>query len=154
MPLCGHPPATVLSYASCTGVLAQLMRITEPAAWEPGSLGRVPFEVADDCDPGPDNTYVVYSGDYCGWECRNSACLLAVSDLSGLGALGGGVVGGLLPAYTVGGVGGMRGPCAMLGGADDGSGGGGGGAVHGSMVMGMPGARYGSERLGIGWRTA
>lgn len=124
IPLCGHPPPTILSYASCANVLSQLMRITEPEAWEPGNLGRVPFEMSDDCDPRPDNIYVVYSDDYCGWECRNNACQLA-AEFGGLGELGG--------------------FC-----------GGGGGGGHRPMVMGMPDARYGpgSERLGIGWRTA
>ncbi|KUI56916.1 hypothetical protein VP1G_04317 [Cytospora mali] len=135
VPLCGHPPPTIISYTSCTNVLSQLMRITEPDAWEPGNLDSVPFEMGDDCDPNPDNIYVVYSDDYCGWECRNNACQLAAE----FGGLGGGFgCGGLLPAYIPGG------------------GGGGGGVGHGPMVMGMPGAKYGpgSERLGIGWRTA
>lgn len=145
VPLCGHPPPTILSYASCTNVLSQLMRITEPEAWEPGNLDRVPFEMSDECDPGPDNIYVLYSDDYCGWECRNSACQLA-AEFGGLGVGFGG--GGMLPAY-------MPGPVEMGHyGMDSGAGGVFGGGGHGPMVMGMPSARYGSERLGIGWRTA
>lgn len=142
MPLCGHPPATILSYASCTGVLSQLMRITEPEAWEPGSLDVVPFEMANECDPGPGNTYVVYSSDYCGWECRNNACLLA-AEFGGLGDLS---VGGVLPSYT---------PEGAYGADGGGDGGVLGRAGHRPLVMGMPGANYGpgSERLGIGWRT-
>ncbi|ROW12845.1 hypothetical protein VMCG_00009 [Cytospora schulzeri] len=150
IPLCGHPPPTIHAYASCTNVLAQLMRITEAEAWEPGELDRVPFEMGDDCDPRPDNIYVLYSDDYCGWECRNNACRLA-AEFGGLGGRGeddGFGSGGMLPAYDTAGFDMERGKYMM--------GGGGGGAGHRPMVMGMPGAKYGpgSERLGIGWRTA
>lgn len=149
IPLCGHPPPTILAYASCTDVLAQLMRITEPEAWEPGGLDRVPFEMSDDCDPRPDNIYVLYSDDYCGWECRNNACRLA-GELGGLGGGFGGVGGGVLPAYDAG-----RGQYVAGGGVGGGTGGMFGGAGSKPMVMGMPGAEFGpgSERLGIGWRT-
>lgn len=136
IPLCGHPPPSLLSYASCNNIFAQLMRITEPQAWEPGNMGQVPFDMPDDCDPGPDNIYVLYSDEYCGWECQNNAYQLA-------GGLGG-EVGGLLPAYVPGkeGI-----PGQFVGGGNVGA--------NGSMVMGMPDARYGpgSERLGIGWRS-
>ncbi|KAJ9151852.1 hypothetical protein NKR23_g3003 [Pleurostoma richardsiae] len=73
IPLCGHPPPTLVSYASCTALLVQLQRIdSDPSAWEAGGLGAVPFEVPAGCDPSPENTYVVRTGGYCGWECWNN----------------------------------------------------------------------------------
>ncbi|KAK2605228.1 hypothetical protein N8I77_008081 [Diaporthe amygdali] len=137
IPLCGHPPPTLLSYASCNNVLAQLMRITEPEAWEPENIDKVPFDMADDCDPGPDNIYILYSDDYCGWECRNNAYQVA----AGLGHFGE-EAGGFLPAYIPGD---ERGQIV----------GGGFGGDGRPMVMGMPDAKYGAgnERLGIGWRN-
>ena len=87
IPLCGHPPPTLLSYASCNNVLAQLMRITEPEAWEPENVGKLPFDMPDDCDPGPENIYVLYSDDYCGWECRNNAYQVAHAPASRLSRL-------------------------------------------------------------------
>ncbi|KAI3397560.1 hypothetical protein diail_10653 [Diaporthe ilicicola] len=138
IPLCGHPPPALLSYAFCNNILAQLMRITEPEAWKPENMGQVPFDMPDDCDPGPDNIYILYSDDYCGWECRNNAYQLA----AGLGGLSG-EDGGMLPAYFPGN---ERGQFV----------GGGYGGEDRLMVMGMPDAKYGpgSERLGVGWRNA
>lgn len=137
IPLCGHPPPTLLAYASCNDVLAQLMRITEPEAWEPESIGKVPFDMPDDCDPSPDNIYVLYSDDYCGWECRNNAYQMAAG-LPGFDE----DPGGLLPACFPGDergqfVGGRHGGDRRL------------------TVVGMPDAKYGpgNERLGIGWRS-
>lgn len=78
MPLCGHPPPTLLSYASCGAVLAQLLRIAEPDAWTtPEARGRAPFALPDDCGPREGgNVWTLYSDDYCGWECRNNAYLV------------------------------------------------------------------------------
>lgn len=137
IPLCGHPPPTLLSYASCNNVLAQLMRITEPEAWEPENVGKIPFDTPDDCDPGPDNIYVLYSDDYCGWECRNNAYQVA----AGLRTFDGGA-GGFLPACFPGDDRGY-----FLGGGHGGD--------RRPTVIGMPDAKYGpgSERLGIGWRN-
>lgn len=143
MPLCGHAPPSLLSYANCSAVLSQLMRITEPEAWEPENLAKIPFDLPDDCEPRPDNIWTLYSDDYCGWECRNSAYLLR--ELEGAGFGGGGDGGGFLPAYMPGD---EKGQCVL------GRGGYFGGPEE-PMVLGMPDARYGpgSERLGIGWRS-
>lgn len=153
MPLCGHPPPTLLSYASCTAVLAQLMRIAEPEAWTPAALNTVPFDLPDDCDPRPENIWTLYEDDYCGWECRNNALFLRTSAVVGSGGdfaydgQGGSL---LLPAYMPGD---EEGHCVSLGG-DYGCFGGGQGLCKEQLVLGMPDARYGpgSERLGIGWR--
>lgn len=147
MPLCGHPPPTLLSYASCTAVLTQLLRITEPAAWTPAALDTVPFDLPDDCDPRPGNIWTLYADDYCGWECRNNALLVRAAAAAELDCPG---PGGLLPAYMPGDQGGQ---CVALG-----AGGCFGGGMQDrkeAMVLGMPDARYGpgSERLGIGWRS-
>lgn len=140
MPLCGHPPTTLLSYASCNDVLAQLMRITEPEAWEPENMNKVPFDMPDDCDPGPDNIYVLYSDDYCGWECRNNAYQQAAA--GGLPGFDDDEVGGFLPACFPGD---GRGQFVGVGHGGD----------RTRMVVGMPDADFGpgSERLGIGWRS-
>lgn len=170
VPLCGHAPPTLLSYASCPAVLAQLMRITEPEAWSsPDALLTMPFDLPDDCDPRPENIWDLYSDDYCGWECRNNAYLVRTALVVGpdlpLGEVGlmvdaNGeveVTGGMLPAYKPGN---ERGQCVLVGRDNDGEEGGfygvGGGASREEpMVLGMPDARYGpgSERLGIGWRS-
>lgn len=148
MPLCGHTPPTLLSYASCTAVLAQLMRIAEPEAWAtPEVLATVPFDLPDDCDPRPENIWTLYADDYCGWECRNNAFL--VREEAGLGGGGFDYGGsGLLPAYLPGD---EEGRCMALGHEGCGEG------YHRkeALVLGMPDARYGpgSERLGIGWRS-
>lgn len=154
IPLCGHPPPTLLSYTSCTNVFAQLMRITEPEAWGDEVLDTIPFDMPDDCDPRPGNIWTLYSDDYCGWECRNNAYLVRELERLGANDFGGGELagegeGGLLPAYIPGD---ERGQYVL------GQNGGCFGAVgvhKMPMVMGMPDARYGpgSERLGIGWRS-
>lgn len=158
MPLCGHPPPNLLSYASCNAVLEQLMRIAEPEAWTPDALNTVPFDLPDDCDPRPENIWTLYEDDYCGWECRNNALFLRTSAIGGYS--GGGIVGnsgfgfdghtGLLPAYMPGD---EEGHCVSLGG-HRGQFGAGEGLCKEPLVLGMPDARYGpgSERLGIGWR--
>lgn len=168
MPLCGHPPPTLLSYTSCGAVLAQLLRIAEPEAWAtPEARGRAPFDLPDDCGPREgENVWTLYSDDYCGWECRNNAYLVRAALALGAGAgdqdddeddyeCDGG---GMLPACIPGDEGGRF----VLGRSRDGGGGGGGeyhcaGGEGGKepMVMGMPDASYGpgSERLGIGWRS-
>ncbi|CAN8097311.1 unnamed protein product [Discula destructiva] len=168
MPLCGHPPSTLLSYASCTAVLAQLMRITEPEAWAtPDALATVPFDLPDDCDPRPGNIWTLYADDYCGWECRNNAFLVRRSaaagslfgggdgDLWGPGSGGGEPdfgcdARGLLSAYMPGD---EEGQCVSM--RLDGSVGAEGDHRNKPLVLGMPDARYGpgSERLGIGWRS-
>lgn len=152
MPLCGHPPPTLLSYASCTAVLSQLMRITEPEAWDPDNLTKTPFELSDDCDPRPENTWTLYSEDYCGWECRNNAYLLSAAGFGqdgwGLGAEDPEGSGGLLSACMPGDEGRqcVRGRDIYFGS---------GGHNKEPLVLGMPDASYGpgSERLGIGWRS-
>ncbi|KAG8161655.1 hypothetical protein KVR01_008642 [Diaporthe batatas] len=140
IPLCGHPPATLLSYASCNDVLAQLMRITEPEAWEPENMDKVPFDMPDDCDPGPDNIYVLYSDDYCGWECRNNAYQRAAA--GGLPGFFDDEVGGFLPDCFPGD---ERGQLVGVGYGGD----------RRRMVLGMPDADFGpgGETSGIGWRS-
>lgn len=163
MPLCGHPPPTLLSYASCPAVLEQLMRITEPEAWSsPDALLTTPFDLPDECDPRPENIWTLYSDDYCGWECRNNAYLVrtALLDLGGeLMVDADGeveITGGMLPAFIPGD---ERGQCVVAGRDSGGEGGyygvGGGVGRKEPKVLGMPDARYGpgSERLGIGWRS-
>lgn len=175
IPLCGHPAPTLLAYASCGAVLAQLLRIAEPAAWAtPAARARVPFDLPGDCGPREGaNVWTRYSDDYCGWECRNNAYLvraaLGINDDDDDDGDGdededgdGGYArrGGMLPAYVPG----DEGALCVLGRSRDGRGGGSGteylcrsgrGARQKPMVMGMPDARYGpgSERLGIGWRS-
>lgn len=183
MPLCGHPAPTLLSYASCGAVLAQLLRIAEPEAWaDPAALARAPFDLPDACGPREGaNIWTWYSGDYCGWECRNNAYLvreaLDIHDGGGSSDEDEGDVryggawdcrarGGILPAYVPGddeeeGVSCVLGGRGRGRGRDSGAGGAayrvntGGGGLKEPMVMGMPDARYGpgSERLGIGWRS-
>ncbi|KAJ4392039.1 hypothetical protein N0V93_005660 [Gnomoniopsis smithogilvyi] len=154
MPLCGHPPSTLLSYASCTAVLSQLMRITEAEAWEPDSLTKTPFDLPDDCDPRPENIWTLYSDDYCGWECRNNAYLLAAAGFDdpndfGTGAESSKVGGGLLSAHIPGDESGrcVLGRNRYLGSEEH--------LTKRPSVLGMPDASYGpgSERLGIGWRS-
>lgn len=158
MPLCGHPPSTLLSYASCGAVLAQLLRIAEPEAWAtPEARGHSPFDLPDDCGPREgENIWTLYSDDYCGWECRNNAYLVR----SALGC-GDGLVaerdGGLLPACLPGDEdGGFVLGHSMHGDqVDEYVCGTGVRACGEAMVVGMPDANYGpgSERLGIGWRS-
>lgn len=159
MPLCGHPAPTLLSYASCGAVLAQLVRIAEPEAWAGADArARLPaFDLPDACGPREGaNIWTWYSGDYCGWECRNNAYLVRAAlaidgsdeDEDGDGdgddeyGILGDARGGMLPAYVPG-VGGDAYRPAW------------GGGLKEPMVMGMPDASYGpgSERLGIGWRS-
>lgn len=78
VPICGHASPTLLSYAFCRTLLAQLSRIDEMLSWQPETIDTVPFDLPADCDPSPNNTYVLLTGDFCGWECRNN-------HLSGLG---------------------------------------------------------------------
>lgn len=151
MPLCGHAPPTLLTYASCTAVLSQLMRITEPEAWEPAHLTETPFDLPDDCDPRPQNIWTLYSEDYCGWECRNNAYMISSTDLDqsglGFGADYSQSAAGWLSAYKPGDESGryVSGHNNYL--SND---------QHPKelLLLGMPDARYGpgSERLGIGWR--
>ncbi|KAF3770267.1 hypothetical protein M406DRAFT_325718 [Cryphonectria parasitica EP155] len=161
IPLCGHPTRSLLFYTSCSAVHSQLMRITEPEAWEPANLAGVPFDLPGDCDPRPGNIWTLYSDDYCGWECRNNAYLprdmgpvvVAAAAVEGLGGVGQHDVGfgvGFLPAYVPGDEDqeeegrfgprqrGLQRP----------------GGPKAPMVLGMPDARYGpgSERPGISWR--
>lgn len=161
MPLCGHPPPSIYAYTNCSKLLAQLTRIAEPEAWAtPEARDQIPFDLPDACDPGPNNIWTVYSDDYCGWECRNNAYLIAqtftaadvgsavgVHDAYGIEIdhladfRDGDIKGGRLPAYMPGD---ENSECEV------------GHLAHGRqpMVMGMMEASYGpgSERLGIGWR--
>lgn len=156
IPLCGHPPPTLIEYASCTAVLDQLMRINDPASWEPDTIGTVPFDLPHDCDPNPHNIYVCYTEDYCGWECRNNhTTMMAIaagferSPSPEMGPMGRrdmyqGYGAGYDRAGASWAAAGPRGE--MLGSR---------GRNRRPKVMGMPNASYGpgSERRGIGWRT-
>lgn len=158
VPLCGHPPPTIFAYTNCSKLLAQLTRITEPEAWAiPEARNQIPFELPDDCEPGPNNIWTVYSDDYCGWECRNNAligkALSAAVEGSGtddeddstitdlVTVMNRGVKDGKLPAYM---------PDDERGQFPTGN----GAHCPQPMVMGMIDGNYGpgSERLGIGWR--
>lgn len=132
------------------------MRITEPEAWEPDNLAKIPFDLPKDCDPRPENIWTLYSEDYCGWECRNNAYLMsAAAGLDQRGGLEAGARycegsggGGVLSAYMPGD---ERGQCAMgrdpFWACEE--------QPEQPLVLGMPDASYGpgSERLGIGWRS-
>lgn len=68
VPLCGHNP-TLLFGPSCPAISTQLDAITEPPAWEPPGLYRLPFRLPDACLPGARNIAVVQDSNFCG-ECR------------------------------------------------------------------------------------
>ena len=70
--ICGHTSSTLLSYAFCHTLLAQLSRIDDRSSWQPETIDIMPFDLPKDCDPSPSNTYVLLTGDFCGWECRNN----------------------------------------------------------------------------------
>lgn len=71
-PLCIHN-TTLLAGPSCLRVLAELHRIHEDAsAWTPEGRGTLPFTWPDECLPHANNIRIVDTGEWCGWECRNS----------------------------------------------------------------------------------
>ncbi len=71
-PACAHN-GTLLAGPSCSRVLAELNRIHEdPSAWTPEGRNTVPFTWPDGCLPHEGNIRVVDTGEWCGWECRNS----------------------------------------------------------------------------------
>lgn len=64
VPLCGHHPALLFG-PSCSAISSQLDAITEPPAWEPPGLHRLPFRLPDACLPGARNVAVVQDSDFC-----------------------------------------------------------------------------------------
>lgn len=109
-PLCAHH-STLLAGPSCRRVLEELNRIHEdPSAWTTEGRHTLPFTWPDECLPHAENIRVMETGEWCGWECRNSHCAFGPGP--------GGVANDNAPS-----------------------------------VMGMPGATYGTERMGVGWRN-
>ena len=71
-PLCSHT-SMLLAGPSCFRVLVEMHRIHEDAsAWTAEGRQALPFEWPDECLPHDGNVRVVFTGEWCGWECRNS----------------------------------------------------------------------------------
>ncbi|KAI1143648.1 hypothetical protein F5Y05DRAFT_407054 [Hypoxylon sp. FL0543] len=68
---CGH--SELLAGPNCELLLHELSRIDhEPSAWTPEGLRTLPFHLPEICSPSSENTVDIVSGNFCGWECRNS----------------------------------------------------------------------------------
>ena len=58
-------------------------RIHEDAsAWAPEGCDVLPFIWPDECLPHADNVRIVPTGEWCGWECRNSHAFDDVLDVT------------------------------------------------------------------------
>jgi len=71
LPLCNHYPSQVWAAPgdeSCPALRAQLARIYDPA--EHLSPETIPFDLPERCMPCQENTRVVWTREYCSWDCR------------------------------------------------------------------------------------
>lgn len=85
VPFCGHNPA-LLAGSFCCRLRDELQRINDPASWTEEGRKEIPFKLdAEHCEPNPRNIRIVYTDDYCCWECRNdhAAVLLEEDDQGG-----------------------------------------------------------------------
>ncbi|KAI1410550.1 hypothetical protein F5Y13DRAFT_202028 [Hypoxylon sp. FL1857] len=68
---CGH--GELLAGPNCETLMYELSRIhREPSAWTPAGQETIPFLWPESCSPTQHNTTGITSGNWCGWECRNS----------------------------------------------------------------------------------
>ncbi|KAL7626151.1 hypothetical protein AAE478_002921 [Parahypoxylon ruwenzoriense] len=73
---CQH--TELLAGPNCTLVNTQFARIHSHSAWTDAGVQTLPFSLPDACLPRPENTQSVNSGNWCGWECRNSSPFAAM----------------------------------------------------------------------------
>ncbi|OTA88560.1 hypothetical protein M434DRAFT_34828 [Hypoxylon sp. CO27-5] len=68
---CGH--SELLAGPNCETMRYELSRIhREVSAWTAEGRQTIPFMWQESCSPGQHNIVNIASGNFCGWECRNS----------------------------------------------------------------------------------